>query len=143
MGFSTKTEYGLVALIELAEVHSGGGVLQAGEIARRQGIPERYLEQMLTSLRRSGLLRSLRGPKGGYQLTRSPETITVAEVLACLEGPLSSEGEQQRSSSAFHVLTALAQKVEQARARVLAATTLQQLLEERNARARPALTYHI
>ncbi|WP_259734807.1 Rrf2 family transcriptional regulator [Synechococcus sp. CS-602] len=50
MSFSTKTEYPLVALIELADVHSGDGLLQAGEIARRQGIPERYLDQMLTTL---------------------------------------------------------------------------------------------
>ncbi|WP_399214515.1 RrF2 family transcriptional regulator [Synechococcus sp. RedBA-s] len=59
-----------MALIELAEVYSDGGVLQAGEIARRQGIPERYPEQMLTSLRRSELVHSLRGPRGGYQLAR-------------------------------------------------------------------------
>jgi Rrf2 family protein len=143
VSFTAKTEYGLVALIELAAVHDAAGVLQVGEIARLQGIPERYLEQMLTSLRRSGLLHSIRGPRGGYQLARPPETITVAEVLACLEGTSGSQREGQRSTSAFHVLTALAQKVEQARARVLAATTLKQLLEERNARSQPELMYHI
>lgn len=65
MAFSSKTEYGLVALIELAGLYGSGGVLQVGEIATRQGIPDRYLEQMLTSLRRCGILRSIRGPKGG------------------------------------------------------------------------------
>ncbi|MFN9618771.1 MAG: Rrf2 family transcriptional regulator, partial [Synechococcaceae cyanobacterium] len=50
MPFSAKTEYGLVSLLELASIHSQGGVLQVAEIAHRQGIPERYLEQMLTSL---------------------------------------------------------------------------------------------
>ncbi len=144
MSFSTKTEYGLVALIELAEVYSGGGVLQAGEIARRQGIPERYLEQMLTSLRRSGLVHSLRGPRGGYQLARSPELITVAEVLACLEGKAGGASpDGKRSTTAFLVLTALEQKLEQARARVLAALTLKQLLEDCRARNQPTLMYHI
>ena len=57
MAFSAKTEYGLVALIELASVHASGGVLQVAEIARRQAIPERYLEQMLSALRRAGVLR--------------------------------------------------------------------------------------
>ncbi|MBC1264892.1 Rrf2 family transcriptional regulator [Synechococcus sp. BSA11S] len=143
MTFSTKTAYGLVALIELADVHADGGVLQTGEIARRQGIPERYLEQMLSSLRRRGLLRSIRGPRGGFQLTRPPETITVAEVFTCLEGAAAAQPEHQHCTGAFQVLTALAQKVEQARTRVLAATTLQQLLEQRNAMARPPLMYHI
>ena len=81
VAFSSKTEYGLVALIELASIYSGGGVLQVAEIALRQGIPDRYLEQMLTSLRRGGILRSIRGPRGGYQLLRAPAEVAVADVV--------------------------------------------------------------
>ena len=63
--FRAKTEYGLLALLELARLQSTGEVLQVGEIAQRQDIPDRYLEQMLTDLRKAGILRSIRGPRGG------------------------------------------------------------------------------
>lgn len=86
VAFSAKTEYGLVSLLELAAIYPQGGVLQVAEIASRQGIPDRYLEQMLTSLRRGRILRSIRGPRGGYQLARPPAEIRIAEVVACLEG---------------------------------------------------------
>jgi len=76
-----KAKSGLVALIELASLHDGGGVMQAGEIASRQGIPERYLEQMLASLRRDGILRSIRGPERGYQLARQPADLLAQEVV--------------------------------------------------------------
>jgi Rrf2 family protein len=81
--FSAKTQYALVALIELAAIHGQGGVLQVGEIAQRKAIPDRYLEQMLTTLRRSHILRSLRGPKGGYQLARPPGQVKLAEIVKC------------------------------------------------------------
>ena len=61
MTFSAKTQYALVSLMELAAIHDQGGVLQVGEIAQRQSIPDRYLEQMLTALRRCHIMRSLRG----------------------------------------------------------------------------------
>ena len=62
LGFSAKTDYGLVALMELAGEYLSGGVLQVAEIAGRQAIPERYLEQMMTRLRRAGILvRSMAG----------------------------------------------------------------------------------
>ncbi|NDD21523.1 MAG: transcriptional regulator [Synechococcaceae bacterium WBA_3_309] len=81
MAFSSKTDYGLVALIELGSAYPSGGVMQVAEIAARQSIPDRYLEQMLTTLRRGGILRSTRGPKGGYQLMRSPSEVLVADVV--------------------------------------------------------------
>ncbi|NBP25572.1 MAG: Rrf2 family transcriptional regulator, partial [Proteobacteria bacterium] len=104
MAFSSKTEYGLVALIELAAVYASGGVMQVAEIAARQSIPDRYLEQMLTSLRRGGILRSIRGPKGGYQLARPPAEIVVADVVACLEGDGSGRDGSARQTPEFDVL---------------------------------------
>ena len=77
LSFSAKTDYGLVALLELASTYASGQVLQVAEIAQRQQIPDRYLEQMLTSLRRAGILRSIRGPRGGYQLSRAPTAIAM------------------------------------------------------------------
>lgn len=133
VAFSSKTEYGLVALIELAALHGSGGVMQVGEIANRQGIPERYLEQMLTSLRRGGILRSIRGPKGGYQLARSPAELPVAEVVRCLEGDGQGRPDELRTTPEFRVLYAFAGELVQARAQLLEATSLQQLIERRDA----------
>jgi Rrf2 family protein len=129
--FPPRTAYGLVALLELAGVHRRGGVLQRSEIARRQGIPERYLEEMLASLRRAGLLRSLRGPRGGYQLARPPDGITVAEVVACLEGQGRRERRDDPATPEHSVVAGLEAALERRRAELLARRTLQQLLEER------------
>jgi Rrf2 family protein len=88
MRVSTRSDYGLRALIELASNY-GGGPLQSSEIALRRHIPEQYLDQLLTSLRKAGFIRSVRGPAGGHELLREPQTITVREVIAALEGSLS------------------------------------------------------
>ena len=88
MRVSTKGDYGVRALIELAH-HFGQGPLQSAEIAARQGIPEPYLDQLLTTLRRAGFIRSVRGPQGGHALVREPENLKLSEVIAVLEGSLS------------------------------------------------------
>jgi Rrf2 family protein len=124
-------------------VQPQGRTLQVGEICRRQGIPDRYLEQMLTSLRKSGVLRSIRGPRGGYQLARPAGEITVAEVIACLERSAPAERQGDRSTPEFCVVATLEEELEQVRARLLTSTTLQQLLEERQARAEPSQMFYI
>ena len=88
MRVSTKGDYGVRALIELAH-HFGQGTLQSAEIAARQGIPEPYLDQLLTTLRRAGFIRSVRGPQGGHALVREPEDLKLSEVIGVLEGSLS------------------------------------------------------
>lgn len=143
MGFSAKTEYGLVALIDLAAAYATGERVQTGEICRRHGMPERYLEQMLTALRKGGYLVSVRGPRGGYQLTRSPELITVAEVEDCLEGDARAERQGDRSNAEFHVLDGLAQRAHQARTAVLEDTTLAHLLLERDSLRQPTPMFYI
>lgn len=132
MAFSAKTEYGLLALIELAGLYGSGGVMQVGEIAARQGIPDRYLEQMLTSMRRGGILRSLRGPKGGYQLMRAPAEIKVSEVVQILEGEPQHLESSGRETPEFQVLQGLAEELLRARQSRLESTTLQQLIERRD-----------
>ncbi len=87
MRISSKGDYGLRALFDLAQ-HYGEGPIQSEAIASRQGIPVNYLNQLLITLRRAGLVESLRGPQGGHLLARSPETITLLEVLTVLEGPI-------------------------------------------------------
>jgi Rrf2 family protein len=143
MAFSAKTEYGLVSLLELAAIHGQGGVLQVAEIAQRQGIPDRYLEQMLTSLRRALILRSIRGPKGGYQLARPPAEIRVAEVLAALEGESSPRTANARDTAEYAVLTALEERLERARRDILQGSTLQDLLDQRDQLAQAQAMYFI
>ncbi|NTU81077.1 MAG: Rrf2 family transcriptional regulator [Chloroflexales bacterium] len=87
MRISSKGAYGLRALFDLAQ-RFGEGPIQSEEIARRQAIPVNYLNQLLITMRRAGLIESLRGPQGGHMLARSPETITLLEILTVLEGPL-------------------------------------------------------
>lgn len=87
MKFSVKTEYGLRALIELA-LESSTKPVGAREIAARQAIPERFLEQQISALKRAGLVNSQRGAGGGCSLARTPETITVLEVIEALDGPV-------------------------------------------------------
>jgi Rrf2 family transcriptional regulator, cysteine metabolism repressor len=87
MKVSTKSDYGIRALIELA-LHYGSGTMQSAEIASRQRIPEPYLDQILTSLRRAGFIRSVRGPQGGHELIRDPLGLTLREIVEALEGSL-------------------------------------------------------
>ncbi len=88
MRVSTRSDYGLRALIELAG-HYGSGPLQSSEIALRRHVPEQYLDQLLTTLRKAGFIRSVRGPSGGHELVRDPATITVKEIIDALEGSIS------------------------------------------------------
>jgi Rrf2 family cysteine metabolism transcriptional repressor len=88
MKISTKGDYGIRALIELTHHHRDPRPVQSGEIAARQGIPESYLEQLLTTLRRAGFIRSVRGPQGGHALIRDPDSLPVSEVIEVLEGSI-------------------------------------------------------
>jgi Rrf2 family protein len=88
MRVSTKGDYGIRALIELAH-HYGERPVQSAEIAARQRVPEAYLEQLLIVLRKAGFLRSVRGPQGGHALIRDPYEIKLSQALSALEGDLS------------------------------------------------------
>ncbi len=88
MRVSTRSDYGLRALIELGG-HYGQGPLQSSEIALRRHIPEQYLDQLLTTLRKAGFIRSVRGPSGGHELARNPGELCVRDIITTLEGSLS------------------------------------------------------
>lgn len=87
MKLSTRSRYGFRAALELA-VEYGGGPLQIKVIAEREGISNKYLEQLIAILKSSGLIRSVRGPKGGYMLAKAPNLIKLSQVFEVLEGPL-------------------------------------------------------
>jgi Rrf2 family protein len=142
LGFSAKTTYALLALLELAGVQASGDRLQVGEIAARQSIPERYLEQMMSALRRAGMVRSVRGARGGYLLARAASDISVSDVIRCLEGedkrPLANE-----VSSELQVINSLANELSLQRDARLSKTTLADLLAERDARIASQAMYFI
>ena len=117
MRISTKGDYGVRALIELAH-HYGEGPIQSAEIASRQRIPEPYLDQLLTTLRKAGFIRSVRGPQGGHALIRPPDEIRLSDVIRTLEGSLSpvshlhDEGYQCRAAhEVWHQVEEATQKI--------------------------------
>ena len=87
MKLSTKGKYGLYAMFYLAQ-HEGSGPQPLKAVAEI-GVPEDYLEQLLGNLRRAGLVTTVRGAQGGYQLAKAPEDITVGDIIDATEGPLS------------------------------------------------------
>ncbi len=88
MKLSTRSRYGTRLLMDMAR-HYADGPIHLSDIARRQGISVKYLEQIIIPLKKAQLVRSVRGPKGGHLLARPPEAITVAEVVSILEDGLS------------------------------------------------------
>ena len=87
MKLSTKGRYGARAALELA-LRYGSGPVMVREIAASQNISERYLEHILNALRAGGLVKSTRGAKGGYELSKPPSAITLGDIVKTLEGPL-------------------------------------------------------
>ena len=97
MKLSTKGEYGLLALVDLA-LQGQDEPVQAADIAHRQQIPKQYLDQLLMILKRSGLVSSLRGRRGGYRLSRPARLITLLEAITALEGPLVNQNFSRKPS---------------------------------------------
>lgn len=87
MRLSARSEYGLLALIDLA-ASFGGEPLATRELAEARGIPSAFLEQLLADLRRAGLVRATRGARGGFSLARHPDEMTALEIIEALEGPI-------------------------------------------------------
>jgi Rrf2 family protein len=130
MRVSMKTEYGFRAVLELA-ANAGRGALQSAEIARRQGIPGPFLDQVLMTLRRAGMVNSTRGPHGGHQLARRPEDIRLDEVIDCLEGNGRDNRPDGVDNGDHRVLQEVCEKAEGAAREVFAAHTLADCLRLR------------
>ncbi len=119
ISITTKSPYAVQALAELGR--AGDGPVAIGELAKRRGIPVQFLEQLFATLRRSGVLNSQRGVKGGYSFARDPATITVLEVVELLDGPLGRDsegvfGEAAAAARAVLEKTSIADVVERERA---------------------------
>jgi Rrf2 family protein len=142
---SCKSEYAILALIELATHYQSGEPLQIRQIATQQNIPDRYLEQLLATLRRGGILKSQRGSKGGYLLAREPWKITLFEILNCLEGLDVGIGEEDINPKTLDsgVVEEIWQEARVAANAVLQKYTLAELCEKRDSRRQLDIMYYI
>lgn len=139
---SARINYALLALLEIASRHDRKEPLKINEITANQPIPDRYLEQILTSLRRSGIVQSQRGAKGGYVLTREPWQITLLDIVSSIEGD-----RKNKDSGTLTIERELVQEVWQqadaAFAVILSRYTLEDLCQRRNDRLQINPMYHI
>jgi Rrf2 family protein len=87
MRITTTSRYGVRALFDVA-YHGGGQPTQIKDISRRQKISQRYLEQIFNKLLKAGLLKSRRGPRGGYMLAREPSEISIGDIINAAQGPI-------------------------------------------------------
>lgn len=148
MEISCKSEYALLALIELSVAYDSGEPLQIRQISAQQNIPDRYLEQLLATLRRGGIVRSQRGAKGGYLLAREPWKITLFDVLACLEGfdnqPIDQETALKSGKTLEgSIVCEIWQEANEAANAVFQKYTLKDLRERRDSRRQLDFMYYI
>jgi Rrf2 family transcriptional regulator, cysteine metabolism repressor len=124
MNISVKGEYALQAVFDLASQPAGVPV-KIGEIAKRQKIPQKFLELILAGLKQGGFVESRRGAEGGYLLVRAPETLTAGEVLRFVEGPRSGQTRSRRQKDS--PFAGMWERVDQAVSEVLDHTTFAEL----------------
>lgn len=145
MELSCKCEYVLLALLELGVNYAAGQPVQMRQIAQKQSIPHRYLEQLLGILRSSGLVHSHRGVKGGYSLSRDPRSITVLDVIRCVEGFSVTETPHKSPPKNLEcsVIQDIWDEARKAAGSILDSYTLQDLVDKRNERQSHNLMYYI
>lgn len=147
MKLGTKVRYGTRAMLDLA-LRPGDEMTSLKEIAERQDVSQKYLEHLFSSLQAAGLVRSARGPRGGYVLARAPEEIAVREIYEVLEGaegfsPCTS-GPEVCDRYDVCVTHALWERMHAEAMRVLDETTLADLVRDaRRQQAASARMYHI
>jgi Rrf2 family protein len=96
MRISQKAEYAVRAMLDLALHAPANSGVRSSEVARRTGVPEKFLEAILLDLRKSGFVSSRRGPDGGHRLERDPARVTVGAVLEAIDGPLAAARRKAR-----------------------------------------------
>jgi Rrf2 family transcriptional regulator, cysteine metabolism repressor len=149
MKVSLRSTYGIMAAVDLA-VQRGPAPIQAKSIARRQGIPARFLEQVLHAMKKAGLVSSQRGAQGGYLLLKKPSELSVADVLEALDGPflagmgLNGNSPLLRMPKAEFLLAKVWERVHEAERHVLDAITIEELAgQQRLLEQQRTLMYHI
>jgi Rrf2 family protein len=139
MRVSQRVTYGILAAVDLAMHTQNDAPVQARSIARRQGIPVRFLEQVLHSMKKAGLIESLRGAQGGYRLSRKPSDLTMADVMEALDGPVfhqsfANHGTAQKQAGPPELLLGhVWEQVQRAERNVLENITVDQLAARQQA----------
>lgn len=87
---SAKVDYAVQAVVEIAVATKRDTLISAEEISNRRDIPEKFLEGILTSLRKAGIVNSFRGPSGGFELAKKAEDVAVADIIRIIDGPLAA-----------------------------------------------------
>ncbi len=127
MKISTKGTYAIQVMLDLA-IHNTGENINVKKIAERQDISEKYLEQIIAVLNKAGFVRSIRGAQGGYRLAKDPALYTVGDILRVTEGPLEPVSPDESPLSVW-------KKLSDAISEVVDGITLQDLVDEENARS--------
>ncbi len=128
MNISVKSDYALLALFDLAS-QPPGEPIRIAEIARRQRIPQKFLELILAGLRQSGFVESRRGAEGGYLLARPPDSFSVGDVLRAVEGAHAGRSRGRKAETPF---TAMWRRVDDAVSAVVDNATFASVLREWN-----------
>lgn len=148
MKISAKSEYGIRAVLDIA-IEAGKGPVQVREIAQRQSIPKRFLEQILAGLKRASILESFRGAQGRYQLGRPAEKITLADLIQAIEGPIilmectSVETSSRCRQSSSCVVKEVWSNVQSVLVETLSSITVEEMCRRRKERERYAPMYNI
>lgn len=130
MKLSTKGRYGLVAIVDLA-IHADGEPMALKLVAERNDISEGYLEQVFSTLKKAGLVNSIKGAQGGYKLAMPSTEMTVGMVLKALEGDLSTLGKQKLEENLLNqcIKEAVYDQIDQSVDRILEQTYIAQLAD--------------
>lgn len=135
MRISTKGRYALILMMDLA-VYNTGEPIRLKEIARRQQISGKYLEQIISILNKAGYVYSIRGPQGGYMLKKEPKSYTVGMILRLMEGNLSTIDEVELNSTEYECATTRVwEKLDKAVNQVVDGITLEELAQWQVAKA--------
>ena len=144
MKISTKGRYGMRAMVDLA-IHNGEGPVLLKDIAKRQQLSERYLEQLVLSLKAAGLVRSIRGAHGGFMLAKAPNEINLSQIFQVLEGPLGLvecvDDPTSCSRVDFCVTRDVWQELKDGIISILDSKTLQDLAEQQTLKEKKAMYY--
>ena len=146
MELSLKSEYAILAMLELANHFAIDQPLQIRQIANQQNIPDRYLEQLLATLKRQGLVKSQRGAKGGYILARDPWEISLLEIIRGIEGydPIAEKsGKSGLESASLSVIHEVWESAQKAASNVLDGCTLKDLCDRQRQRQIATTMYYI
>jgi Rrf2 family protein len=139
---SAKTEYACVAMLELAVRHGSGEPVRIRDIADQHGIPSRFLVQILLQLKTAGLVTSLRGASGGYQLAKAPNEITLGDVMAVVDSQWGKvSGGTLQDSQTNRVLHSIWQQLAEKEQEVLSGVTLADMAQRLQTQEKEGMYY--